>query len=208
MPISKRPRRREKLFGQARGRPLDRNAKARIVTFSRAWSTRVRQPRQHKGPITRAFREVLDAMLWGFHNSKDGRCFPSYTTIAAKAGCARSVVASALKVLELAGVLTWVHRIARIRIPTRDANGRVSWRVRIIRTSNAYTFNDPKSAENRPISPKSENRLGTMNQDTSDSNYLAKIDPNNPLERALRALELAFQSRGSGSVGKTVAHTG
>ena len=203
MPISKRPRRREKLFGQARGRPLDRNAKARIVTFSRAWSTRVRQPRQHKGPITRAFREVLDAMLWGFHNSKDGRCFPSYTTIAAKAGCARSVVASALKVLELAGVLTWVHRIARIRMPTRDANGRVSWRVRIIRTSNAYTFNDPKSAEIRPVSSESENRPGTMNQDASDRTVRGDLDPHSPLERALQALEVAFRSRDSRTVGAT-----
>ena len=33
---------------------------------------------QHRGPITRAFMEVLEALLWGFHNSKTGRCFPSY----------------------------------------------------------------------------------------------------------------------------------
>ena len=51
-------------------RPLDGNAKARI--YARAWSARNKQPRQHKGPITRAFLEVLEALLWGFHNSRTG----------------------------------------------------------------------------------------------------------------------------------------
>ena len=65
-----------------------------------------------EGPITRAFLEVLEALLWGFHNSRTGRCFPSYEAIAAKAECARSTVAEALKALEWAGVLTWAapHR--------------------------------------------------------------------------------------------------
>ena len=39
--------------------------------------------------ITRAFLEGLEALLWGFHNPRTGCCFPSYETIAAKAGCAR-----------------------------------------------------------------------------------------------------------------------
>ena len=41
-------------------------------------------------------------------------CFPSHEAIAARAGCARSTVAEALKALEWAGVLTWQHRIARM----------------------------------------------------------------------------------------------
>ena len=71
-----RRRGREKVFGPGRAVPLDRNAKARIQAYARAWSGRHRQPGQHKGPITRAFLEVLQALLWGFHNSRDGRCFP------------------------------------------------------------------------------------------------------------------------------------
>ena len=62
-------RRREKVFGPGRAVPLDRNAKARILAYARAWGARHRQPGQHKGPITRAFLEVLEALLWGFHNS-------------------------------------------------------------------------------------------------------------------------------------------
>jgi hypothetical protein len=56
-----------------------------------------------KGPITRAFLEVLEVLLCGFHNSRSGACFPSYEAIAAKAECHRSTVAEALKALEWAG---------------------------------------------------------------------------------------------------------
>ena len=54
----------------------------------------------------------------GFHNARTGCCFPSYEAIAAKAECARSTVAEALKALEWAGVLTWQNRITRI--PVRE----------------------------------------------------------------------------------------
>src|SRR5689334_19368999 len=158
-------RRREKVFGPGRAVPLDRNAKARIAAYARAWSARHRQDRQHKGPLTRAFMEVLDALLWGFHNSRSGVCFPSYESIAAKAGCARSTVSVALKALEFAGALTWQHRITRVRDRCSDLFGNDGWRWRVIRTSNAYVFRDPKCAYCRQLSSKSENRSGTQDQD-------------------------------------------
>ena len=86
-------RRREKVFGPGRAVPLDGNQKARIQAYARAWSARNRQPGQHKGPITRTFLDVLQALLWGFHNSRTGCCFPSHEAIAAEAECARSTVA-------------------------------------------------------------------------------------------------------------------
>jgi hypothetical protein len=150
--------RREKVFGPGRGIPLDRNAKARILAYARAWTARHRRLGQHKGPITRAFQDVLQALLWGFHNSPTGCCFPSYEAIASKAGCARSTVAEALKALEFAGVLTWQHRIVRIRERCRDLFGHEGWRWRVIRTSNAYCFRDPAS--------KSDYPTGTPNQDS------------------------------------------
>ena len=63
-------KRREKLFGPGRAVPLDRNAKARIMAYAKAWGARHKEPGQHRGPITRAFLEVLEALLWGFHNSR------------------------------------------------------------------------------------------------------------------------------------------
>jgi Helix-turn-helix domain len=122
----------------------------------------------HKGPITRTFLEVLQALLWGFHNSRDGRCFPSYERIAEQARCARSTVAEALKVLEWAGVLTWQHRITRVRERCTDLFGRINWRWRLIRTSNAYVFHDPKAAGFVGLASKSENPTGTQGQDILD----------------------------------------
>ena len=93
-----------------------------------------------------------------FHNARSGCCFPSYETIAAKGGCARSTVAEAIKALEFAGVLTWQNRITRIRERCRDLFGRDDWRWRVIRTSNAYVFQDPKAAVSAVFVPSPTNR--------------------------------------------------
>ena len=197
--------RREKVFGPGRSVPLDRNAKARIMAYARAWGARHRQSGQHRGPITRAFLEVLEALLWGFHNSRNGRCFPSYESIAAKAECARSTVAEALKVLEWAGVLTWVHRIARIQVRERDLFGRWASRWRVIRTSNAYVFRDPGPRVAGVPASKSEIRSGTQNQEILIPVPTPAPDPDSPLERALRHLGGVIERRllsnkGSGQV--------
>ena len=134
--------RRAKVFGPGLQVSLDRNAKARVATYARAWDRRHRQPGQRGGALGRATLDVLGALLWQFHNARTGCCFPSYERIASKAGCARSTVAEAIKVLEFAGVLTWQNRIVRIREHCRDLWGREGWRWRVIRTSNAYVFRD------------------------------------------------------------------
>jgi hypothetical protein len=170
LPNHLRPR-REKVFGPARGIPLDRNAKARILVYARSWSAKHRRPGQHRGPLTRAFMEVLEALLWGFHNSRDGRCFPSYESIAAKARCNRDTVYEAIKALEAADVLTWVNRITRIQTRERDLFGQMATRWRTIRTSNAYLFRDPLpchvTADRRGDPSKSENPPGTLIQEVS-----------------------------------------
>jgi hypothetical protein len=191
MPIR---RRREKVFGLGRAVPLDRNAKVRIAAYARAWSARNRQPRQHRGPITRAFLEVLEALLWGFHNARSGLCFPSYEAIAAKAECNRDTVYEALKVLEWAGVLTWQHRLTRVQVRERDLFGRWASRWRVIRTSNAYVFDDPlQRPAGRPAS-KSENPGGTLNQEILPSVQTAAANPNSSLERALARFGTAVAS--------------
>jgi hypothetical protein len=191
LPIT--PRRREKVFGPGWAVPLDRNAKARIAAYARAWSARQCRPGQHKGPVTRAFLEVLEALLWGFHNARSGCCFPSYERIAERAECARSTVAEALKVLEWAGVLTWQHRIARVRERCRDLWGHEGWRWRVIRTSNAYVFRDP--AETGRFRSKSENRTVTINQVLKPPLPAPAGALNNPLERALAQLGAVIEER-------------
>ena len=187
---------REKVFGAGRAVPLDRNAKVRIAAYARAWSARNRRPGQHKGPITRAFLDVLQALLWSFHNSRDGRCFPSYESIADKAGCARSTVAEALKALEWAGVLSWQHRITRIRERCTDLFGRISWQWRVHRRSNAYAFGDPQQQIARPPTAyQSENQPGTQNQVILGSVHTPARDPRSSLERALARFGAAVAAR-------------
>ena len=133
LPAHLRPR-REKVFGDGRPRALDRNAKVRIMHQARALSRRTAKGKAY-GPITAKALAVLEALLWGFHNARSGLCFPSYETIAAKAGCARSTVAEAIKALEEAGILSWgqvtkVHFMPLSRERTgnkglRRAGGRV-----------------------------------------------------------------------------------
>jgi hypothetical protein len=186
---------REKVFGPGRAVPLDRNAKARIAAYARAWSLRNREGRQHRGPLTRAFLEVLEALLWGFHNSRDGRCFPSYQAIAAKAGCCVDTVYEALKVLERCGVLTWQNRIVRIREACRDLWGRQGWRWRVVRTSNAYQFRDPQPQLAGVQASNSENRGGTPDVCTSPFLPAPPEVPNSPLERALARFGAAVAAK-------------
>jgi hypothetical protein len=141
------------------------------------------------------FLEVLQTLLWGFHNARSGVCFPSYQAIADKAGCARSTVAEALRVLEWAGVLTWQHRITRIRERCIDLFGRNAWRWRVIRTSNAYTFRDQKAAVPGGFASKSENRAGTQDQDFLDPVATPAGNPDSPLEHALARFGAAVATK-------------
>jgi hypothetical protein len=189
---------REKVFGTAPGIPLDRNAKARIMMYVRAYNARMKQEGQHTGPITRAFMDVLRALLYAFHNGKDGRCFPSYERIAVSAKCCRATVYEAIRALETAGVLTWVHRLTKIRVPERDLFGQIVSRWQVIRTSNAYCFQDPQSAMQVPNGRKSENPPRPMNQESlsfipaSAPTRIVVLHPHDALDNALIGLGKAM----------------
>lgn len=181
---------REKVFGDGRPRPLDREAKVRVMTLARALMRRTEKGK-HYGAITAKALAVLEALLWRFHNAHSGICFPSYESIAERAGCARSTVAEAIKALEEAGLLTWVNRIARIRERVPDLFGKQGTRSRVIRTSNGYRFIDPKGAQQRGISSKSEVPSGTPIQESSSpllSHTQAVLGLSNPLDAALARL--------------------
>jgi hypothetical protein len=154
---------REKVFGLGRPRALDRNAKVRIMHWARCLSRRTEKGRAY-GEITAKALAVLEALLWAFHNGRSGLCFPSYEAIAEAAHCARSTVAEAIRALEDAGILSWVHRIKRVREAAPDLFDGQGWRWRVIRTSNAYAFTDPSPAATRPNSSKSEKPTETANQ--------------------------------------------
>ena len=186
LPKHLRPR-REKVFGDGRPRPLDRNAKARIMAYARPFTRRTEKGK-HYGLLTAKCLDVLEALLWGFHNARSGLCFPSLAKIAEAARCAASTVAEALKALEAVGVLSWVNRIVRIRERCEDLFGNMGTRWRIIRTSNAYHFRDPQGAGAQGVSSKSEFPSGTSIQESFPSTpppCPAPLDPDNDLDAAL-----------------------
>src|SRR5271165_728421 len=154
---------REKLFGDGRPRPMDRNAKARVMVYARALMRRTEAGKAY-GQITAKALAVLEALLWGFHNARSGLCFPSYERIAEAAYCARSTVAEAIKSLEDAGILSWVNRIKRVAETSLDLFGHRTRKTRVLRTSNGYIFLDPqpsKRPESLGNSSKSDFPSGT-----------------------------------------------
>jgi Helix-turn-helix domain len=191
---------RQKIFNKDFGRQLDRNAKIRIAIFAKGYSARHKRPGQHQGPLTRATLEVLNVLLYSFHNGQTGQCFPGYDAIAKAAGCCRDTVWRAIKALEAANILTWAHRLIRVRCqePNR-LTGRLEWVSRLARTSNAYTFRDPAAGAPAPhnqairahlfgLPSKSENQPGTILQDSmigARRPVGAKIRAGDGLEAAL-----------------------
>lgn len=173
-------KRREKVFGAGRPRPMDRNAKARLMTLARALMRR-REKGKAYGPVTAKALAVLEALAWTFHNAGTGLCFPSLDRIADAAGCARSTVQKALEALEACGLLSWVNRLVR-----RREHGPAGWRWRVLRTSNGYRLTDPRE----PTQPSNtERRSGTTIQAPSFEKKL-RPEPLFPgLEAALERLK-------------------
>ena len=209
----RRPRQRKRLrswkppqvFGRGTAIAMDRNAKARVMAFAVAYTALRRQPRQHRGPLTRAYLDVLRALLWDFHNSRDGRCFPSYERIAESAKVGRSTVGEALHALGEARVLRWENRLVWQRIERPGLFGPEPGRVPR-RTSNAYQLLDPKP-QARPVLPKPENRTETQNQDSLGLPAPA-LDPKSPLEAALIRLGEGLAAKEAGQTGGEVVGSG
>jgi hypothetical protein len=159
-------KRREKIFGPAPSHRLDPNAKARLWAAASAYNSANRQPRQHQGPLTWATLRVLRALLWRFHDADGGgRCFPSYERIAAVAKCHRDSVCVALKALEDAGLVTWVHRLVKVRYRERDLFDHWGSEWRVHRTSNGYYFTDPLDRDPGRRGYKSENPTRPQNRE-------------------------------------------
>jgi hypothetical protein len=135
-------RRREKVFGYTYGPALDRNARARLMHRARGFMRRTAPGRAY-GELTAKHVQVFETLVYGFLNSRDGRCFPSLAKLAERAGCAISTAQLAIAALERVGLLGWVHRLKRVWVDGR-------WRVH--RTSNGYAF-DSSNAETRQRSP-------------------------------------------------------
>jgi hypothetical protein len=183
--------RREKVFGDGPRIPLDREAKVRIMHLARALKAKTERGK-HYGVLTGKFVDVLHAMLWLIHDGRSGQCNPAYATIADKARCAMSTVCEAIKALEAAGILSWVNRIIRERVRERDLLGQWTYTWRVLRTSNAYVFSDPKAAEQKGRPSNTDFWSGSPDAFNNHPSSTAcphptsrELDPDTPLDRAL-----------------------
>lgn len=150
---------RQKVFGPAPIQHLN-DAECRAI-LGKAHAMRDEHRKNPGAPkITRAVCDVLAALLFKVGFNRTGACFPSYETIAEKARCARSTAGRAIKELEAAGLLTWIHRLKRGVFHWTDMLGQERKSKVPVRTSNGYTFGKltlfPKSEKRTAPKPLSD----------------------------------------------------
>lgn len=127
---------RQTAFGLI-SRPLDGNAKAKLWAKARTF-VGPREKFKHHGRLSLYALEVFRALLWRFHNSKSGQCFPGYEKLMKATGFCRETIARSLDMLEGCGLLRVQHRLIRVRVPDPVTQFMV---LRPIRTSNSYDLN-------------------------------------------------------------------
>lgn len=125
-------KRRPKLFTDGRQRPMDRNDRSRLLFLAKA--------ARRRGELTRAAVEIFETLLYRFANLRDGRCIPSYETLAEAAGCVARTVGRCLPALERLGFVAWAHRLRRVREPVEGLPGIGASDWRVMRSSNSYSF--------------------------------------------------------------------
>jgi len=142
---------REKTYGMP-ARILANADRGRIMQDAHDYNAFNRKPGQHNGPLTHAYLVVLRTLLFSFHHQVTGECFPSYAAIAKRSGVSRTTVGEAVKALELAGLLTWSHRIGRTWRRVRDLlTGQLVRLTQVVRLSNAYVFRVPPAPAKDPL---------------------------------------------------------
>ena len=130
----------------------------RLMHWARCLSRRTEKGRAY-GVVTAKAIAVFEALLWGFHNAKSGLCFPPMRR-SRRPPSRRSTVAEALKALEDAGGLSWVHRLKRVRELSRSLRRRRMVLAGSARTSNGYNVRVPGCAR-IPLGPISRREQRT-----------------------------------------------
>jgi Helix-turn-helix domain len=184
---------REKVQGEGRLVPLDREAKERILAKAKALSHPTEKGK-HYGVLTDKHLAVLRVLLFGFHNAHSGRCFPSYEAIAKAAHCSRTTVNAAIKALEDAGLMTWVNRyvlIAAVVCGVDLLGNPAKGEPYPQRISNQYEFIDPNSHKSK-TNPGTPNQLSILSVASPKKPDLA---PPNPLHAASAGFEARIRAK-------------
>lgn len=183
-------------------RPLDRNARARLLYLAEALDRRTKEPGRHGGFLGRTGLAVLRALVTRFLDHRTGRLDPSIASIARAANVARSTAQAALDRLQAAGIIERTRRMARIHCKVwNPATCRREMAARVVQVTNAYRLNFPLpdratfgNLAHRAVSPDiasdTGKRSGTTNLDYSKAG-LGGL-PQGPLHEALDRLAKAM----------------
>jgi hypothetical protein len=96
-------------------RPLDRNARARLIHLAERIERASKAKGKRSGFLGLTGLQVLRALMFGCLGA-DGRLDPSYAHLQRLTGFARATIAKALRALESLGLLQIIRRIVRTRV--------------------------------------------------------------------------------------------
>jgi hypothetical protein len=168
-----RPWRRDSVFGDGLRIPMCRERRAQ-------WKARLAM-HERAGRITSDHEKIGLALLKRL--GQDGRCDPSYQTLATDSGKAASTVQRALRRLADCGLLGWLRRIVR--------EG-----SRVVQTSNSYML----TLGNPPTFPEYRCKTRTARQTLQiDIPYVPITSPAEiaTAQQALAMRRAAFQAQAS-----------
>jgi hypothetical protein len=97
--------------------PIPKKLAYKIWDHALDYDQRTDKKGKHAGAIGRPGLLVLHAMLFKFLRFNTGALFPSIAAIARAARCCPRTVATALKTLKAAGIITWIRRCSEKRQP-------------------------------------------------------------------------------------------
>lgn len=95
-------------------RPIDRNAKARILFVAERLDRATKAKGRKNGQLGYVGLAILKALLLVFHNSRSGLCCPGYDALQRVTGLCRGSIASGLQRLERSGLISIVRRLVRL----------------------------------------------------------------------------------------------
>jgi hypothetical protein len=127
-------------------RPLDRNARAKVLFLAEKLERRTKAPGRRNGALGYIGLAVLRALIVQFAHARTGLCCPSYLALMTATGLCRQAIADALARLEATGLVKIVRRLVRETITrTSPITGQVEAITTTVQGSNLYAFLQPQN---------------------------------------------------------------
>jgi helix-turn-helix protein len=134
-------------------RPLDRNARARIMALAEGLERRSKVAGRRNGQLGLTGLAVLRALLMRFLNRGTGLCYPSYEAIRQETGLCRAAIAHAIARLERTGIVRIVRRLCRQWVErVNPVTGQPERYLGTTQTSSLYALHEPGAwADHLPL---------------------------------------------------------